>query len=336
MLLFDAKNITVNIIKNSKEEYLFLNDGESFEKNKEIKPILEYLKSKSQRVIPLQEIALAVIKCCCDKDCNPNFNRVENLVKKTMSTLTCGEALVLNTESQAIEMVDSEMGIVIPPSYENPISMDCSGSKRQGEEIERNDIETKVVKTSVSRDVHQKSPKKLTQPSISNFIESNKSSKRKLCITQKAAQNNEIIEITDDDNDNENNNVFKRPKIAKHTKPISQENNKEVLSSTVLSQNDGDSRQSFFNLDMSMIKVSDNYQPKDHEVGGIRNKKPYAVDPNLDPEMREFIESFRNTAIVVEKSLKPLEKSRNSTSNVTDSSSTSGVKNFKKFRKVSV
>lgn len=160
--MFDGLNITVDTIKQSREEYLILNDSDNFEKNKELQAVLEYLKKRKQRAIPLQEIAVAIVKNSCIKDCNPNFNRAANLVEKTNNNFTCGAALVFDTQTQTSEM-EVKDEIIVPSSYENTISLQCPitfeagpSSKREGEALNRTDVNAKVTKTSKVADVHQK------------------------------------------------------------------------------------------------------------------------------------------------------------------------------------
>lgn len=164
-VLFDGSNVTVYMMKNSTEEYIILNDSETLEKNEKLQPILKYLKQTSQRPIPLQEIAVAVVSCSCSKDCNPKFNRAANLVKKSDKTFTCGEALVLNTQSQATQMeIKEESEVIVPQSYEPSLhcppsfDVEASGSgKREGEALSRSDATTsKFMKIDDGDDEHRK------------------------------------------------------------------------------------------------------------------------------------------------------------------------------------
>lgn len=371
-ILFDDENVTVDTIKNSTEEYLFLNDGDTFEKNEKIQSILSYLKSLNQRAIPLQEIAIAIVKNSCSKDCNPSFNRVANLVEKADKTFSCGEALVINTQSQASgsDVKKEEEAVVIPPSYENPISWSCiinteTGVKREGDEVKRCDIGTKVSKRNGAGDVHQNTSKKLTQSPISRFIttkstlseagtskrtENNQEDcnpyKRKLKDTEKRvnnSKNNEVVEVSD----GEEENIFKRPKIEKTEVNKFDESNKsltetnKVASSTIICQNSG--MPSFYHLDMSAIKpekVSDSNRPSIDVAVKKENKSERSSivssisKEDLNPELEEFVNSFKNASIVQVNNCLPPKKMRSD--NSIPSYSTVGVKNFKKFRKVSL
>lgn len=377
-VLFDGSNVTVNTLKNSSEQYLFLNDSDAFGKTEKIQPILEYLTSIDHRVIPLQEIAIAILHGSCSKNCNPEFKKAEKLLENADKTFSCGDALVLGTQTQSTEadVKIEEDNVVVPPSYENPIGMDCTvngGVKRQGDALKRVDVGAKVTKTAAAADIHQKktktcdgksnsnvpSPKKLTQPSITSFIQIDKPRpafslasttkstenpyKRKLSNTGKAVERakiSEVIEIINDDDDEEEN-IFKKPKIEKEKPSKVNKNTKEsnnVLSSTVLSQND--SIPSFCSLDMSTIKhekVADNGRPS-ITVGSNKSSGTSSVKKDdLDPELEEFINSFKNTSIIKIKNCVALERSRVSVNDSRLSSNSAfGVKNFKKFRKVSI
>lgn len=162
-ILFDGSNVTIEAINRSTEEYLFLNDSETFDQNTKLQTILKFVKDQNQRAIPLQEIAVAIVNSSCSKDCNPNFNRVANLVNTPNHNFTCGEALVLSeTQSQASE-IEIKEDLIVPQSYENthcPASFEvrdeAGSSKRKGEVLCRTNVQAKVTKMSDGGDVHQK------------------------------------------------------------------------------------------------------------------------------------------------------------------------------------
>lgn len=369
-ILFDGRNVTLSKLKRPSVEYLFLNDGEGFDKNEKIRPILDYLASINHRVIPLQEIALAIMQGSCSKDCNPTFQKAEKLLEKADENFSCGDALVLSTQTQMTEDVEIkiEEESVVPPSYENPITMDCvlvsGGVKRGADELKRPDVGAKVSKIAAATDVHQKQPvrkapssKKLTQPSIANFVQINKPEsslsitstnkaaenplKRKIVNTEKSVINPKmVIEIDDDDDEEEN--IFKKPKIEKEKSSKVSKNTKQstsnVFSSTVLSQNDN--KPSFYSLDMSTIKpekVSDNNRPSITVSRKKNNVTSSAKKIDLEPDLEAFINSFKNTCVVKIKNRLAPEKSMVSVndSGISSNYSTGGI-NFKKFRKVSI
>lgn len=88
------------------------------------------------RAVPLQEIAFALLKCSCDVDCNPAFNRGKNLLKivnsqdspnrrkpLAQSTQIPDHILAKNTESQ-IKSPSNENSmddVIILPTYENEL-----------------------------------------------------------------------------------------------------------------------------------------------------------------------------------------------------------------------
>lgn len=207
--------------------------------------------------------------------------------------------------------------------------------------------------------------KKLTQTSISNFLPISGSQttisntsvnqysnpyKRKTGNVEEAKQSTNISDSFAETSAKTEKNFFKRPKIEKkddekgrvstvkhlQTKEDEMQN---VLSSTLLSQNDN--APSFFSLDMSTIKhekvddtgkewitVGNKKENERSDLSKIKNE-------NVDPEIQEFINSFRNRCIVKIKNCVAPERSRVSVNDTTASSSaSSSIRNFKKFRKV--
>lgn len=83
-----------------------------------------------KRGIPLQEIALAIITCSCEKDCNPSFDRKGTVL--AMKTQTHSQTNVKNilaeaTESQQLFRAvtqDIKMETVIPQSLEMDLKVD--------------------------------------------------------------------------------------------------------------------------------------------------------------------------------------------------------------------
>lgn len=75
------------------------------------------LESLGKRTITLQEIALAILNRSCEKDCNPNFNRIANikpketklenlklLAKETQNTQSSAGSEVIINESAGCSM----------------------------------------------------------------------------------------------------------------------------------------------------------------------------------------------------------------------------------------
>lgn len=161
-MFFDGLNLTIKTFKNSTKQYLMINDSDLYKSSDRLKMVLGYLKRNKQRLIPLQEIAVAILNCSCSTDCNPEFNRAASVMEKTDVNFTYSEALVLNTQSQ----VSQKMGetLVVPQSYENDLISYCPPSlggddevstvKREGDVLNRADIRAKVSKIREAVDVH--------------------------------------------------------------------------------------------------------------------------------------------------------------------------------------
>lgn len=373
-ILFTAGSVTVSTIKTSDEEYLIMNDVDSLEENSDMKSLLDYVRSKGQRPIPLQEIAMAIISCSCEKDCNPKFNRAAVLVEnKENQNLTCGDALVLNTQTQPTQADIKEEPVVVPQSYDNGPSFplpstsfdQTGGVKREGEILNRADILQKVSKKEEGGDVHQKivrdnpfmqlrqstsTQSTINITSTSSQQENPFKKKRKITAVDDDKPNTTITNFAREASTSSNafKNLFKRPKseAVSEQKQKSSKNSdtnaqnsgrNNILSSTAMSHND--SGISFGSLDISSIK-HDKVRNGEQWIS-ITNREPKrnsscdktTVSKYLDDDMMDFINSFKNTSIV---KVKNLLAPYNSTSSSIPSAVANGIKNFKKFKKVSM
>lgn len=79
---FSSEPISIETIDSSSLEYIIIHDGTSASQNTDYNVIIEHIKKQGKRPIPLQEIAIAIISCSCEKDCNPNFDKLGTLIGK--------------------------------------------------------------------------------------------------------------------------------------------------------------------------------------------------------------------------------------------------------------
>lgn len=120
-------------------------------KNKDsLEDFIKYYQSKGKRIIPLHEIAMAVVKISCEKDCNPDFDRTGTLVTDE-SQKFANKTLVPETQSMTFTARPSTQAIIpetmdIDPFPLKPLA--CSsqievtekekrivGNKREGDEL---------------------------------------------------------------------------------------------------------------------------------------------------------------------------------------------------------
>lgn len=92
--VFESTNPEYIVIQDCDKE--FQSQAEAFE---DYNNIMKHLSTISKRSIPLQEIALAILHCSCEKNCNPNFDRMKALIHSEKSAFTESQILALNTES---------------------------------------------------------------------------------------------------------------------------------------------------------------------------------------------------------------------------------------------
>ena len=83
----------------SKNKYLFIRD-ETDEVPPLLKDIHTHLTNLGERMIPIQEIAMAIVFCSCEKDCNPKFNRLHSVFQMYPDTESDVFSLAPNTPSE--------------------------------------------------------------------------------------------------------------------------------------------------------------------------------------------------------------------------------------------
>ncbi|RZC34047.1 nibrin, partial [Asbolus verrucosus] len=120
---WDKQPLSLLQVSNIKNNYLFVETDEVKQKPQSLKDMHQHLIKLGQRTIPIQEIALAVLTCSCEKNCNPNFNRIEN-VFMMRETDSHSEVFPLVSETQTQESEGQlKEEIIIPESLDEKMSI---------------------------------------------------------------------------------------------------------------------------------------------------------------------------------------------------------------------
>lgn len=129
---------------------------ENDEDNVSFDAIVKEFNKQKKRQIPINEIALAIVYCSCEVNCNPSFNKVSEVFgastpqhkpKKVLATETETEIFILSTSTekvipQSVEDEWMESADVLSKHNQKP---EMTGTKRPGKEIE--DKEAKKIKS---------------------------------------------------------------------------------------------------------------------------------------------------------------------------------------------
>lgn len=122
---WDVHPISVEKIANEdSKDYILMqssNINDNIKQNPLLADFLHHYTKLGNRTIPLQEIALAIINCSCEKDCNPKFNRKACVFKTSTQQVARSEAfLAMPTQSMDVmsEQVNFKSETVIPQSYD--------------------------------------------------------------------------------------------------------------------------------------------------------------------------------------------------------------------------
>lgn len=86
--------------------------------------VIKQFSKQGKRTIPLQEIAVSITLCSCETNCNPSFNRVEQVFPSSGPIEpTQSNALAANTESEQYTMKEFKVEekaepVTVPDTFE--------------------------------------------------------------------------------------------------------------------------------------------------------------------------------------------------------------------------
>ncbi|KAJ8954433.1 hypothetical protein NQ318_011109 [Aromia moschata] len=137
--------------------------------------VVKHFSNQGKRTIPLQEIAMSIVLCSCEKDCNPSFNRVEQVFPMTQPIEpTQSNALVPGSQSQYFsvkkykEEDDDDVQIVIPDTIEAELvsfkkeSKPSTSKSSLGKPFERSTVDRQDLKR-LNKEKLEENPSKKTQ-----------------------------------------------------------------------------------------------------------------------------------------------------------------------------
>lgn len=118
----DQTPLTPRDIRKTDKQYILLQFDAGT--SKAYDDILECGKEMGRRIIPLQEIAMAVVSCSCERDCNPLFDRTGTLLAKKDVPVHTPHVLAAGSETQQSQFLfkgGSTEGPVIPETQHDSI-----------------------------------------------------------------------------------------------------------------------------------------------------------------------------------------------------------------------
>ncbi|KAK4877261.1 hypothetical protein RN001_009767 [Aquatica leii] len=180
------------------KKYVIIETGDKVDKSL-LKFVSKYTET-GQRTIPLQEIALAIINCSCEQDCNPKFNRKAVVFKRSdpeFQQKMDDKVLAMSTQSLDVNGMSegARTELVIPETcdittkievvdeplikledkfddYLKPmdvINVPCS--LKRDSELDHNDNSAKKVKVEETVCLSRSIIKKSTTPDIAKHVE---------------------------------------------------------------------------------------------------------------------------------------------------------------------
>ncbi|XP_044744861.1 nibrin [Coccinella septempunctata] len=346
-------------------------EDQSLEKTYSV--IIEAYKKKGKRIIPVQEIVLAILQCSCEENCNPFFDRAKTVFIRESQKPGPSKVVVGETECFEFESEKEQKPVIIPSSFdmESYLNTQTKNDKTKYENLSQaNDDMTKKTEVSgivqidlVEDDVSSKKklapifkrpaeetfappPKKIKEGHASMKLNPFSAMKSKLNERESTSKLEVDLDLT--------NNPFGQIQFKKDIK-------KENESDDVIIVNDSgndnpkkrkgdDCVDSVVSKKRTKIICKKNrkfvevapidFSELNHSVSnGVWVDKTFKeeIKPtplNLGEEEQKWCERFNNSVVIVSKDL--WRKDKENITDLTLAPSSSNVKNFKKFRKVTV
>ncbi|XP_072378884.1 uncharacterized protein [Diabrotica undecimpunctata] len=140
----------------SSKEFLVMQSRKDVD-DKSYKDIIKLLSKQNKRTIPIQEIAMAIIRGSCEKDCNPEFNRVQEVFARTTNKEPSQHKLLAkNTQTQnsiAEPIISKVIAETLDPDQLEapPIQKKVVQVQEKYVETEKRDIRTETDNDTVKR-----------------------------------------------------------------------------------------------------------------------------------------------------------------------------------------
>ena len=90
-------------------KYVFVTSNDKFDDS--FSDMIKFIQEKGKRAIPQQEIVVAIILACRDKDCNPDFNRTEMLLSTTELLVPTQSVIAPDSESVPKQVTTSDVDV---------------------------------------------------------------------------------------------------------------------------------------------------------------------------------------------------------------------------------
>ncbi|CAK1547150.1 unnamed protein product [Leptosia nina] len=98
----------------------------------QINDIVSYLKSKGKRIIPDPEIGLAVLYCSMSKYCNPDFNLTSEVIKHAPSNAHKSNKILAPESQETTQILGKKENIIINESLQSKIESDFETGSSNG------------------------------------------------------------------------------------------------------------------------------------------------------------------------------------------------------------
>ncbi|ERL87071.1 hypothetical protein D910_04472 [Dendroctonus ponderosae] len=97
---WDEEPKTVSDISTSPLEHLLIKSDNDEDGDESFQVLVKSMAKQKKRMIPVNEIALAIVSCSCDVNCNPSFNKAAQVFAVPDDKTQLGNVLVGETQTQ--------------------------------------------------------------------------------------------------------------------------------------------------------------------------------------------------------------------------------------------
>lgn len=154
---------TLEDINNNLTEHVFIK-SENDQQNETFDNMIKELAKQNKRHIPMQEIALAIVQCSCEMNCNPNFNKASTVFAVQTQKRRTQVVLARESQFQSQDLQSNPIKTenIIPPTLDDEWMPDYQAKPvlNSGEVPERG--VKRVLEVSPQENAKKSKPEKTT------------------------------------------------------------------------------------------------------------------------------------------------------------------------------
>ncbi|XP_076271331.1 nibrin isoform X2 [Rhynchophorus ferrugineus] len=314
----------------SSKEYLIIKADDASDS---FNNIIKKYEDENKRAIPLNEIALAITNCSCQKFCNPSFNKAKEIFAKETEKFQNEDVLVKDTQTQLSNVCkDKEMNRHGGLKRINKDAPEKASKKTKiqttSEEIKNIPDMFKQIEHNIKIEKIEEQPQHSSKKTVTDI--SQKKINPFAIVKQGTSKKRTLTSV--DGSQNDTNEHSKKLKVTnqENVYPFELKATQKKISVIQSKSSKPDTNESVYNCNVSKSIITGTWISKNTTIKCETSKIE-------DRELKEISDAFRNCVHIKQLPLSFCDNIEQKSERIDDylwTSSNNGIKNYKKFRKV--